>query len=53
MEAVEGERMNEDQKKALEGLMAVECHIDAKGCGNQWCEAREKVAAAFDLKKAD
>ena len=42
--------MTDDQEKALDALMSVECNIDPAGCGNQWCEARKLVAEAFGLE---
>lgn len=40
----------DDQEKALDVLMNVECKINAEGCDGPWCSARALIAEAFDLE---
>ena len=43
--------MTDDQEKALDALMSVECKMDADGCDEgPWCAARALVAEAFSLE---
>lgn len=47
--------MTEEQQKALENLLAIECKVaakneDGKECDEgPWCEARRKIVTAFGL----